>query len=76
MARAVRKAEVQPDEVEEDHFIKLVQDSIEDLLKLPFDRLEKDAVKERNISIANAIRFLAVRNKVSGGDDDGFFGNN
>jgi len=59
-----------------DPFLALVQKSIEHLLNLPLDRTEKDAVKERNASIANAIRFIMVRNKVSGGgDDDGFWGN-
>ena len=57
-------------EVEEDPFIKLVQSEIEALLKMPLEPKEKNAI------IMNAIRFLGVRNKVSGGDDDGFWGNN
>jgi len=56
-----------------DPFLALVQKSIEDLLKLPFDRAEKDAVKERNASIANAIKFIMVRNRMSG-DDGSYWG--
>jgi hypothetical protein len=74
MPRAAKK-ETPEDAEAPDPFLALVQKSIEDLLKLPFDRAEKDAVKERNASIANAIRFIMVRNKVTGGgDDDGFWG--
>jgi len=75
MPRPAKKEELNKEEAA-DPFLALVQQSIEDLLKLPFDRAEKDAVKERNASIANAIKFIMVRNKISGGgDDDGFWGN-
>jgi len=53
----------------EDAFIKLVQSEIEALLKMTLEPKEKNAI------ITNAIRFLGVRNKVSGNDDDGFWGN-
>jgi hypothetical protein len=68
MARTTKKEEPEP-EVEEDSFIKLVQSEIEALLRMPLEPKEKNAI------IMNAIRFLGVRNKVSGGDDDGFWGN-
>jgi hypothetical protein len=52
----------------QDEFAWLVQKELEALLKMALEPKEKNAV------IANAIRFLGVRNKL-GGDDDGFWGN-
>jgi hypothetical protein len=51
-----------------DKFTNLVQEQIELLLKMPLDPKEKNAV------IANAIKFIVVKNRTSGADDDGFFG--
>jgi hypothetical protein len=68
MPRAAKKEETES-EAEEDSFIKLVQSQIEALLKMDLEPKEKNAI------IMNAIRFLGVRNKLSGGDDDGFWGN-
>jgi hypothetical protein len=71
LAKKVDKADEAPDP-----FMGLLQASLEELLKFPLDRSEKDAVKERNASISNGIRFIMVRNKINGtGDDDGFWGN-
>ena len=72
--RALKKDEQKKEAEAENGFTSLVRQQIEHLLRLPFDPLTKDAVKERNISIANAIKFIMVCNKVSGGDDDGFWG--
>jgi hypothetical protein len=72
--KALKKDEQKEEIAAEQGFISLVRKQIEHLLKLPFDPLTKDAVKERNISIANAIKFIMVSNKISGGDDDGFWG--
>jgi hypothetical protein len=72
--RALEKDEKKKEAEAENGFTSLVRQQIEHLLRLPFDPLTKDAVKERNISIANAIKFIMVSNKVSGGDDDGFWG--
>jgi len=73
-SRKEKKEMKAKDEAESaDPFLTLVQKSIEDLLKLPFDRTEKDAVKERNASIANAIKFIMVRNRMSG-DDGSYWG--
>lgn len=59
-----------------DPFVALVQSEIEAMLKLAMDPAQKDAVKEKNITVANAIKFIMVRNKINGtGDDDGFWGN-
>jgi hypothetical protein len=72
--RDLKKDEQKEEIAAEEGFISLVRKQIESLLKMPFDPTVKDAVKERNISIANAIKFIMVCNKVSGGDDDGFWG--
>jgi hypothetical protein len=72
--RALEKDEKKKEADAENGFISLVRQQIEALLKMPFDPTVKDAVKERNTSISNAIKFIMVSNKVSGGDDDGFWG--
>jgi len=51
----------------DDKFAGLVKEEIEKLLRTPLEPKEKNAV------IANAIRFLAVRNK-AGGDDGSWWG--
>ena len=73
MASSKKKNE-QPEEVDEDPFVRLVQNEIEAMLRRPLDPDQKDAVKEKNITVANAIKFIAIRDKMSGADDDGFFG--
>jgi hypothetical protein len=58
-----------PEEEEKDPFIEKIQREIEKLLD------NDDDPKGKNATIANAIKFLVVRNKLQGGDDDGWFGN-
>lgn len=65
MAKSAKKPEEAEDEA--DKFVSLVQQEIEKLLREPLEPKEKNAV------IANAIRFLAVRNR-SGGDDGSWWG--
>ena len=74
MPKIANKGEA-PEERENDAFVRLVQTEIEEMLRRPLDPEQKDAVKEKNITVANAIKFIMVRNKVTGGDDDGFWGN-
>jgi len=60
-----KKKTEEPDN--DDNFIGLVKQQIEELLRMSLEPKEKNAV------IANAIRFLAVRNK-AGGDDGSWWG--
>jgi hypothetical protein len=67
---------IKPVEVEEerekpadDSFVMTLQNELEDMMK----RRDLEP-KDRNALFANAIKFLAVRNKVGGGENEGWWG--
>ena len=66
--RAAKKA-AEPETPPEDTFVTKLQAAIESMLE--DDTLEP---KEKTAVIANAIKFLAVRNKTATGDDGSFWG--
>jgi hypothetical protein len=65
--RALQKDEQKKEVEAENGFTSLVRREIEALLKMSLEP------REKNATIANAIKFLVVQNKL-GGDDDGFWG--
>jgi hypothetical protein len=65
--RALQKDEQKKETEAENGFTSLVRREIESLLKMSLEP------REKNATIANAIKFLVVQNKL-GGDDDGFWG--
>jgi len=66
--RALEKDERKKETEAEEGFTSLVRREIETLLKMALEPKEKNAV------IANAIKFIVVQNRITGGDDDGFWG--
>ena len=72
--RALQKDELKKETEAEEGFTSLVRREIEQLLRLPFDPSAKDAIKDKNAVIANAIKFIVVQNRISGDDGDGFWG--